>query len=205
MKKSGSWERDSWSFWHQKWQFGTAEKAHYLDVSAKKICSEKAHIGITLPLCLRNNSWLEKGIFKVKEHLVRPNLGPGTWEQILGEAISRKDRKANGNSQHRFITGKSRLTSWIAFCDDWLCGWGESSGCHFPWLYQGSHHSLPCRAGLTLREASTNTENGSIKTTWSSNGKFYTWNKITSWTSTGWAPITQTATPVERGNRLDTS
>lgn len=49
----------------------------------------------------------------------------------------------NGESQHRFITGKSRLTSSIAFCGDWLCGRGESSGWHFPWVYQGCHHSLP--------------------------------------------------------------
>lgn len=113
MEKPGSWERDSWSFWHQKWQSGTAEKAHCLDVSAKEVCSEKAHVGITSPLCLRSNSWLEKCIFKMKRHLVSPNLG--TWEQILREAISRKDRKVNGNSQHRFIIGKSRLISLIAF------------------------------------------------------------------------------------------
>lgn len=178
---------------------GTAGKAHCLDVSAKRICSETARIGITLPLCLRNNNWLEKGIFKMKELLVSPNLCPGTWEQILREAISRKDRKVNWNSQHRFITGKSCLTSLITlWWDDWLCGWGESSGCHFPWLYQVCHHSLPCRAGLTLRGTSTNTENGSTETTWSSNGKFYTWYKITSWMSTGWALTTRTAAPMKR-------
>lgn len=77
MERFGSWERDSWSFWHQKQQFGAAGKAHCLDVSSKRICSETAHIGITLPLCFRNNSWLEKGIFKMKELLVSPNLRPG--------------------------------------------------------------------------------------------------------------------------------
>ena len=54
----------------------------------------------------------------MKELLVSPNLYPGTWEQILREAISRQDRKVHGNSQHRFITGKSCLTSLTAFCDD---------------------------------------------------------------------------------------
>lgn len=88
--------------------------------------------------------------------------------------------------------------AWLP-CDGMTgSGWGESSGCHFPWLYQGCHHSLPCRAGLTLRGTSTNTENGSTETTWSSNGKFYTWYKITSWMSTGWALTTWTAAPMKR-------
>lgn len=119
MKKFGSWERDSWSFWHQKYQLGTAGKAHCLDVSAKRICSETAHIGITWPSCFKITADWNKASSRWKN--ARSALGYGTNPHI---SYFQEGQEVNGNSQHRFITGKSYLTSLTAFCNE-MTGSGD--------------------------------------------------------------------------------
>lgn len=109
----------------------------------------------------------------------------------------RKDRKVNGNSQHRFITGKSCLTSLISSCNEMTgsVDEGRAVGFTFPDFIKTAITASPCRTRLTLRRTSKYAENGSTETARSSNGKFYTWYKITSWTCTGWALTTWTAAP----------